>query len=83
MKWARDGLLEGYRRGGRVLVTRQSVERFVSHPTVAEERAYERDLDEVLGAFDIGDDVLSGAAPHLAVAETVSPPAGSRVGSRW
>lgn len=54
-KWAREGLLEGYRRGGRVLVTRRSVDELAQRPEVAQERAYERDLDEVLGAFDVAE----------------------------
>jgi excisionase family DNA binding protein len=57
-RWAREGILDGYRRGGRVLVSRASVERLTSSPTLAEQRAYERRLDEALVPFDIGDEEL-------------------------
>src|SRR5581483_9787802 len=43
-RWAREGLLEGFRRGGRVLVTRRSVEQLLRTPTVAAQQAYEREL---------------------------------------
>src|SRR5581483_656475 len=52
---AREGLLEGFRRGGRVLVTRRSVEQLLRTPTVAAQQAYERELGEVLDAFDPGE----------------------------
>jgi excisionase family DNA binding protein len=54
-RWARQGLLEGYRRGGRVLVSRRSVDRLRQSPTVAAEREYEQGLREALDAFDFGD----------------------------
>ena len=55
-RWAREGLLDGYRRGGRVLVSRASVERLASSPTLAQQQAYERRLDEALAPFDSGDE---------------------------
>jgi len=58
-RWAREGLLEGFRRGGRVLVSRRSVEHLIGSPSVAEQRAFEHRLDEDLGGF--GDD----KAPEL------------------
>jgi excisionase family DNA binding protein len=51
-RWAREGILDGFRRGSRILVTRESVERLLRSPKVAEERAAETDL----GAFDAGDE---------------------------
>jgi excisionase family DNA binding protein len=51
-RWAREGRLEGYQRGGRVMVSRASVERMLDAPAVAAERAYERELDEALAPFD-------------------------------
>jgi excisionase family DNA binding protein len=53
-RWAREGLLEGFRRGGRVLVSRRSVEAMVEHGTLCTQRAFERKLDEALDAFDVG-----------------------------
>src|SRR5690242_17065699 len=47
-RWVRDGILDGQRRGWRIFVTRESVERLLRSPTVAEERAKERELDEAL-----------------------------------
>lgn len=57
-RWAAEGLLEGYRRGGRVLVTRASVERLLHSPTLAEQRAWEQRVDQALAPFDLG------AEPH-------------------
>jgi excisionase family DNA binding protein len=51
-RWARQGLLEGYQRGGRVLVSRRSVERMLGAPALAAERAHEQELDEALAPFD-------------------------------
>src|SRR3954468_23564999 len=34
-RWVRDGLLEGYRRGGRVLVSRSAVERMAQESIVS------------------------------------------------
>jgi hypothetical protein len=42
-RWVREGILDGQRRGSRIFVTRESVERLLRSPTVAEERA--RDLE--------------------------------------
>jgi hypothetical protein len=53
-RWAREGLLEGHRRGGRVLVSRRSVEALRQSPTLAAERASEADLDAALAPFDVG-----------------------------
>jgi len=51
-RWAREGLLDGYRRGGRVLVTRASVQRMADAPAVADQRAFERDVTAALAPFD-------------------------------
>ena len=53
-RWAREGLLDGFRRGGRILITRASVERLLKSPKVAEQQAVEADLL----AFDVGDEVV-------------------------
>lgn len=56
-RWVREGLLEGYRRGGRVLVSRSSVEQMAQDSVVGRQRAYEQGLAAALAPFDIGDDV--------------------------
>ena len=55
-RWAIYGLLEGYRRGVRILVSRASVERLMDTPTVADQKRFEADQDKALDAFDLGDD---------------------------
>ena len=51
-KWAIDGLLDGYRRGGRIMVTRASIERMRAHPTVAAERAFAAKSDAAWAPFE-------------------------------
>lgn len=51
-RWVRDGLLAGYRRGGRVLVTRSSMLKMKDGPTVAEQRTFERRLDAAVQPFE-------------------------------
>jgi excisionase family DNA binding protein len=51
-RWARDGLLEGYRRGGRMMVSRASIQRLVEAPAVAEQRAFEHDLAAAVAPFE-------------------------------
>jgi excisionase family DNA binding protein len=55
-RWAREGILEGFRRGGRILITRESVERLAQGPKVADERARDAQLVSALEAFDAGDE---------------------------
>lgn len=50
-RWAQDGKLEGYRRGGRVLVSARSVAAMAEGPLVAREQAFERELDEAHAPF--------------------------------
>jgi excisionase family DNA binding protein len=54
--WARQGLLDGYQRGGRVVVTRDSVERLLHSRPLAAEQSYERELAEVLRELDFAAD---------------------------
>src|SRR4051794_6412019 len=54
--WARRGLLEGIQRGGRVAVTRDSVERLLPSRHLAAEDSYERELAEVLREIDFAAD---------------------------
>ena len=60
-RWAQDGKLEGFRRGGRVLVSARSVAALAESSLIGRERAYERELDEALAPFDGGD----GEVPEL------------------
>lgn len=55
-RWASQGLLDGFRRGGRVLVSRASVEKMKGHTSVSQEIVFERELDEALDPFDFGDE---------------------------
>ena len=57
-RWAADGLLEGYRRGARILVTRSSVDAMLSDSRLERFKARQRELDEVLSIFDAGDEPL-------------------------
>jgi excisionase family DNA binding protein len=50
--WTRDGLLKGHRRGGRILISRQSVEELINSPTVAEQRRFEDRVAAALAPFD-------------------------------
>lgn len=51
-RWVKDGLLSGYRRGGRVLVTRSSVLQMADAPTVADQRKFEHELDAAVQPFE-------------------------------
>lgn len=51
-RWARDGRLESYTLGGRLLVSQRSVDSFRGAADVQRERAYERELDEALAPFE-------------------------------
>ena len=57
-RWATDGLLEGYRVGGRIKVTRASVEQILRSPIADRQRTYERELDAALAPFDAGDEPI-------------------------
>jgi excisionase family DNA binding protein len=57
-RWVREGRLEGYRRGTRVLVSPRSVEAMRASPALAAEQAYERDLDAALAPFDAGEETV-------------------------
>jgi excisionase family DNA binding protein len=54
-RWAGDGVLEGFRRGGRVLVTRASVEAMLNDSRLARYKKQQQELDEALAPFDAGD----------------------------
>jgi excisionase family DNA binding protein len=54
-RWVREGLLEGYRRGGRVLVSRASVERMAQESALTRQCEFEAGLATALAPFDAGD----------------------------
>jgi excisionase family DNA binding protein len=55
-RWAADGLLEGFRRGGRILISRASVSRLVDSVTIADQKRFEAEQDRAWDPFDEGDD---------------------------
>jgi excisionase family DNA binding protein len=56
-RWVADGILDGFRRGGRVLVSRASVERMLDDSRLTMHQQRERALDDALAPFDAGDDL--------------------------
>ena len=50
-RWAREGQLEGFQRGGRVLVSRRSVLQLLQSPSLAKQRELERRVAQDLSAF--------------------------------
>jgi excisionase family DNA binding protein len=60
-RWVADGMLDGFRRGGRVLVSRASVERMLNDSRLTMHQRRERALDDALAPFDAGDDLPSEA----------------------
>jgi excisionase family DNA binding protein len=57
-RWVGDGLLEGYQVGGRVKVTRASVEALLKSPIAERQRTYEAELGAALEPFDGGEEPL-------------------------
>jgi excisionase family DNA binding protein len=62
-RWAMDGVLDGYRRGGRMMVSAASVERLLASPTVAAEKAREAGRDEAFAPFDFSDEEIPVSSP--------------------
>jgi len=54
-RWAQDGKLEGYRRGGRILVSARSVATMAESPLIAREQSFDRALDEAHAPFSFED----------------------------
>lgn len=52
-RWVQDGLLEGCRRGGRILITERSVRRMVDSAPVQGQRVFEGEIDQVHAAFGL------------------------------
>lgn len=57
-RWAADGLLDGVRRGGRLMVRATSVERLENSPTVAQQRAGETRIQDALEPLDAGNEEI-------------------------
>jgi excisionase family DNA binding protein len=57
-RWAQDGKLEGFRRGGRVLVSARSVAALAESSLIGREQAYEHELNEALAPFDAGNEEI-------------------------
>jgi excisionase family DNA binding protein len=57
-RWAAEGLLQGFRRGGRILISLESVEKLKRTSIVGRQREWEAGLDEALAPFDVGDEHL-------------------------
>ena len=55
-RWAVEGLLDGVRRGGRLMVLTDSVERMKNSPTVARQKAVETRIEASLAPFDAGNE---------------------------
>ncbi|TAK29530.1 MAG: DNA-binding protein [Chloroflexota bacterium] len=65
-RWAVEGLLDGVRRGGRLMVLADSVERMKNSPTVATQKALDARIEAALEPFDSGDeDIPSLTATRL------------------
>jgi len=62
-RWAMDGVLDGYRRGGRMMVSAASVERLLASPTVAAEKAHEAARDEAFAPSDFSDEEVPVSSP--------------------
>ena len=69
-RWAQDGKLEGYRRGGRVLVSARSVEAMAESSLISRQRDIEREFDEALAPFEFGD----GEVPELGMTSSGRKP---------
>jgi len=77
-RWAAQGLLDGFRRGGRILVSRASVEKMKGHKSLEQELVFERELDEALDPFDVGDEPI----PELSSTWTGRKPWEQSTGTR-
>ena len=68
-RWIYDGLLVGYRRGGRILVSVDSVAQLIASSELASQRAFESRLDKALkpldglDADDVDNKLLPSASP--------------------
>lgn len=64
-RWAREGLLEGYQVGGRVKVSKGSVEQMLKTPALSKQREYEREVTAALEPFDAGDEPVETDMAHM------------------
>ena len=63
-RWVLDGILEGFRRGGRILISRASVDAMLNDSRLAHYKARQQALDEVAAIFDFGDEPLPPPGPQ-------------------
>jgi excisionase family DNA binding protein len=56
--WAAKGILEGFRRGGRILVSRASVEAMLNDARLARYHERERAFEEIAAAFEAPPDFV-------------------------
>jgi excisionase family DNA binding protein len=56
-RWVSDGLLEGFQRGGRILVSKSSVDAVRDSGVVKARIDYDRRVDEALAAFGSDEEV--------------------------
>jgi excisionase family DNA binding protein len=56
-RWVSDGLLEGFQRGGRILVSKSSVDAMRDSRVVKARIDYDRRVDEALAAFGSDEEV--------------------------
>lgn len=61
-RWVHDGELEGFRLGGRILVSKRSVQRLTNKPTVAHQRIWEEETDRALATVDAMDEKIPATA---------------------
>lgn len=62
-RWVQERQLEGFRLGGRVLVSRRSVERMADKAVVQQQRQWEQRVDAALAPFDLDDAEPPDTAP--------------------
>jgi hypothetical protein len=59
--WARKGILEAFNRGGRLAVSKRSVELLIDSPLVARHREWARGFDEAIRNFGASDEPVPEA----------------------
>lgn len=77
-RWAREGRLDGVRRGGRLLVSAASVQRLLRSPLVATQRAREEELAAALAPLDAGDVAIPATTTWTGSVPWTRPADGAR-----
>jgi excisionase family DNA binding protein len=57
-RWVHDGTLAGYRRGSRILVSRDSVDQLLDSSRVQQQQAWEQEITEALAPFDASEEEI-------------------------